>query len=439
MKSYLLSLQLILFLGLQTPHIAQAKLASFKAGFYISQNQDSVRGYVKLLSREFLQQTCVFKESKNAPEQVFEAKDILAYGFDGGKVYKALGFEEEKVFMELLQAGRLSLFRYNDRFFLEYGAPLRFSELKSTVKSYNEGYRVYREEQHEYAKVLAEAMADCPNVALPIGSGRKKLLMRERDLMEVVEQYHACFQEKVKQPDARPPFAIRQGILVGLGASSINYQANSPFDQPSTELRNIIYSIASTNYEGRLNPTFGVFVDVNSPRSLHGFGFRAEFTYSPLRFVGSNEYFDPSIQFTVRDEIELQLQRLALPLGVQKRLGANNSPFYLMLGISPQLYVSRRHYLLREALDLPPTGPAVINPEETISGRSVFELGLWSKLGVNLAPTHNGNLKLEIKGAYSRRSDAIYEGFFGFGPLEISRNIFQISSLSLMIAYEFDS
>ncbi|MEM6800644.1 MAG: hypothetical protein AAF696_04520 [Bacteroidota bacterium] len=437
MKSYLLRLRLIFILGLSLPYVAQAKVASFKHGFYVNQNQDSVRGYVKLMSRELLQQSCVFKKSKDAQEELMKPQDILAYGFEGGKVYQVRNAAEEGekwVFMELLQSGRLHLFRYDDRFFLEYGEPLTFAELKSTEKSYNEGYRVYREEQHEYAKVLAEAMADCPNIALPLESGRKRLLMRERDLMEVVEKYHACFQEKVKQPDSQPPFAIRQGILLGVGGSQLDYQVSSPFDIPSTDLTNIIHSIATTEYEGKINPSFGFFLDINSPRSLHGFGFRAELFYSPFTFGGNNEYIDPNSQLTIRDEIEIRLQRLALPLGIQKRLGASGSPFYAMLGISPELYVVRRYDLFREN----PPGQTIVSPQESIYGRDLFEFGFWSKLGINLTSLDKGSLKLEVKGEYSRSSDRIYEGILGFGASEIAQNVFTVYSLSLMVAYEFD-
>ncbi|MEM8886418.1 MAG: hypothetical protein AAGD28_00405 [Bacteroidota bacterium] len=409
--------------------------APFKPGYYVKASQDTTWGLVKVTAREESEKQCSFKGSESAEVQFFEADEIEAYGLTGSKVFRSRKVNDTtdlRVFMELLQNGRVNLYRYTDRFFLEYEQEQKFAELKSTVVSYNQGYRVYKETKHEYADVLKEAMADCPNVAYPISSGRRRLLIRQRDLMKVVEDYHNCFKERAKRPDPRENSILRVGFMTGFNVSRIAYSPRSPFTEINEFDDNSIYSVVNAEYEFSKAPAFGFSLDLDFPRNPSGIGFRGEFLYYPTRFNGNNEFFIPfATQSNIRDELEIRLQRISFPLGLKKRLGREGSPFYIILGIAPQFNVGRDFVLLRETESL--ANGMTFNTTNNLWSTNDFELALWGKFGFTIwGGQGSEKLNFELRMEHVSRNDNLFGGFSS-----VSRNRYQTQSLAAMFNYLF--
>lgn len=409
--------------------------AAFKPGYYVKTAQDTVWGLVKVSSREEFEKTCSFKGSLSDTVQVLSPEDISAYGITGTKIFRSQKVNDStdyRVFMELLQNGRVNLYRYTDRFFLEYDQNQKFEELKSTELTYNRGYRVYKETKHEYADVLKEAMADCPNVAYPISSGRRRLLIRERDLMKVVEDYHNCFRERAKRPDPRESSELRVGFMVGFNVSRIKFSPRSPFNSVNEFDDNSIYSLVNTDYESSMAPAFGFSLDLEFPRNRSGIGFRGEFMYYPTRFNGNNEFFIPfNTQSNIRDELEIRLHRISFPLGLKKRLGNESSPFYMIVGISPLFNVGRNFVIFRETEPL--NNPSGFNTTNNIWSTNDFELTMWGKFGFTLwGGQGNEKMNFELRLEHASRNDNLFGGF-----ASVSRNRYQTQSLSAMFNYLF--
>lgn len=409
--------------------------APFKPGYYVKTSQDTVWGLVKVATREESEKMCSFKGNESAEIQFFEADEIEAYGLTASKVFRSRKVNDTtdlRVFMELLQDGRVNLYRYTDRFFLEYDQNQKFAELKSTELTYNQGYRVYKETKHEYADVLKDAMSDCPNVAYPISSGRRRLLIRQRDLMKVVEDYHNCFKERAKRPDPRESSELRVGFMVGFNLSRIGFSPRSPFNEVNEFDDNSIYSIVNTDYEYSKAPAFGFSLDLDFPRNPSGIGFRGEFLYYPTRFNGTNDFFIPfATQSNVRDELEIRLQRISFPLGLKKRLGKEGSPLYIILGIAPQFNVGRNFVIFRETEPL--NGPRSFNTVNNVWSTNDFELALWGKLGFTLwGGQGSEKLNFELRAEHVSRNDNLFGGFSS-----VSRNRYQVQSFSAMFNYLF--
>ena len=409
--------------------------APFKPGYYVKAAQDTVWGLVKVTAREEFEKVCSFKGSESAEVQIFNADDILAYGLTASKVFRSRKVNDTTdlvVFMELLQNGRVNLYRYTDRYFLEYDQNQKFAELKSSVITYNQGYRVYKETKHEYADILKDAMADCPNVAYPISSGRRRLLIRERDLMKVVEDYHNCFKERVKRPDPREVSELRVGFMLGFNISRIDFSPRAPFNEVNEFDDNSIYSLVNTEYEISAAPAFGFSLDLDFPRNRSGIGFRGEFLYYPTRFSGNNEFFIPfGTQSNIRDELEIRMNRISFPLGLKKRLGKEGSPFYGIVGIAPQFNVGRNFVIFRESEPVNNTrGFSTIN---NVWSTNDFELALWGKLGLTVwGGQGSEKLNFELRIEHTSRNDNLFGGFSS-----VSRNRYQSQSVSAMFNYLF--
>lgn len=345
MKTYLLSLALILFFGLQVPNIVQAKAAILPPGAYRSETQS-------------------------------------------------------------------------------------FTEFQSKHKT-NKG------SAHKYLEALAEAMTDCPEIALAVGRRGGGLGLSERDLMEILAKHYDCFKEKTRPRESKPSSIFKKGILTGISRAKLVYTSKSPYDIPRRGFDNALHSLAAASYKNVIAPGFGIYIDVTNSESKHGFSFRGEFYYQSFTFRGTNTFFDPNFDTEIVDEIDVSFQRFSLPLGIRKRLGGNKSPAYIMLGISPQVFVGRRYTLFRESQQ-PPAGGG-FRPTQTIWGGNRAEIGFWSKLGINLTSIRSNSLNLEIKGEYSRRTDALSTERFSSLGRASNRNSFEVFVLSLVLAYDLAS
>lgn len=413
---------------------------SFKEGYYISQEGDTINGLVKVQPREQLGIKCLFKSDHAGTLQELEPNGILGYGFVGGKVFRSKTLKytsevEKLVFFELLLSGRLNLYRYRDRFFLEYGADNTFKELISSTSTTNVGYRVFKESNREYVDVLSEAMGDCDYLKSYLVGGRRRIEIEERPLMKLVNEYHNCVKETTVQPDPRPASRISIGSLVGVGQTALSYNIEEPFVSLEANTNTFIYSVLQTDYAVSRSPMIGVYADIAFPRAGAGLSLHAELKFMALKFSGDQAFSIPASNFNqahdVSDELEIRLNKLILPLGLLKSFGSENSRFYAGAGLSLQMNVGRKYMIWRESMFDNRTGN--ISQRENLRSRNTYEPGLWILGGVVLAKSDLNQLSIEFRAEQSGTNIRLDD--FLFDSRQTSR--YKIRALSVNLAYTF--
>lgn len=380
---------------------------AFKPGYYISTSGDSLQGYVKFGNRIANETYCLFKSDKKSPAEKFLPSDIKRYGVVGGKSFISRMFPEDSVedsfkgpiFMEILQEGRLGLFRYQDRFFLEYEEGTKFKELISSSVVKNIGYRVYREPKNEYIDILVDAMEDCPSVSLPIKKGHRRVELVEGELMKLMGEYHACLKESLVQPDIRPGMRIIVGSTIGGGETQISYRPAAEFQTLVPSTNSVIYSIVNTDYKESRSAMFGFFTNISFPRGYSGLSFHTEFLYQPLRFVGVKQFSVARSSFNdphdIMDELEIRLHKIIIPIGLRKTFGTGPRPFYLGGGISLHLNVGRNYIVYRDRF-FQDTGAQLLSTERPWAANNV-EPGLWAHAGMVISNTGDSQLSVEFR------------------------------------------
>jgi len=442
MQSKIIYLVILVFLGVGATVSPIYGQNAYLRGYYLNLQGDTLHGFVKIQSRKASTFQCLFKAEKKGKGKKLTPENIKGYGFEGGKVFLKRAIKDSsqqvsQVFMELLLTGRLKLFQLEQRFFLEYGDG-QFEELISSEKNVNTGYRVYKKTGHEYLEVLGRAMEDCRTVLIPISSGQRSLELNQKRLMQLIKDYHACFQEEIVQPDPRPAVRLSFASVLGVGRSSLHYKVSPSFKSfgSGANTNSAIYSLVNTEYTVSQSPLIGAFMSVRFPRSQSGLSIRAELLFQSMGFRGQNEFAVPNNQFNdpheISDELEIRLQKISLPIGFIKSIGGYNSLFYIGAGFDLQFNVARKYVILRE-MQFENSLRPFVNTERLDEQRSL-ELGVWAKAGVVLAKSSQNQLMLEFKVARLGRKNRFYD--YNFGG-RIMKTRYRIQSVSVNLAYEF--
>lgn len=428
-----------LIIGLSSP-AAQA-VNAYKPGFYLSLEGDSIRGYVKFNNRIVNEARCYFKSDRKSKPQKFTPTEITGYGIDDGKTFLSRRFPEDRVsfdkvdqsvFMELLQKGRLKLFRYQDRFFIEYDKGQKFRELISTVISKNIGYRVYEENLHEFIDVLEDAMGDCPSISKGLRAGHRRITLSERDLMKLMAEYHGCVRETLVQPDRRSGLKVSFGPVIGGGETQISYRPTNEYLSLKPTTNSAIYSLVNTEYTPSRSAMMGFFVDISFPRGFSGLGVHAEILYRPLQFLGENAFSisqnsrnDPH---DIEDELEIRLHKIIIPISLRKTFGTGPRPIYVGAGFNVHMNVGRTYILYRD-MNFTNTGTRFLSTERPWADNN-FEAGLWANIGWIFVNTGDRQLSFEFRVEQSSAKNRLNSWPNGPGT-----NRYQLRSASFVLSY----
>lgn len=182
---------------------------SFKKGFIVNLQNDTILGLVKEKRFEDLSKKVIFKTSKKAEIQSFYPKDIKGFAFKDGDVFESFDVHfqlstwetiSEKRFLSRLVFGEISLYELTDLnhpfFIKKEGGDLHLLCLRKTNKDI----------EKEYLEILKLLMEDCPAVIVS-----DNLPLKRTALIKLVHKYKskcttgypADKMEKAKSPVGR--------------------------------------------------------------------------------------------------------------------------------------------------------------------------------------------------------------------------------------------
>jgi hypothetical protein len=164
---------------------------SFKKGFVISPEGDTLHGLVREGSAESLSFSIDFKASRHAAVQHFSAEQIRAFGFQEGDYFEShfVHFTVKSKDGWQAQSGQRFLYRLVE-------GPLNLYELQDGqemplfIKKNGQALQLLcfdKEGQPEYRQVLQMAVADCPQLVFP-----EKIKLEAYAVQALVEHYNDC-------------------------------------------------------------------------------------------------------------------------------------------------------------------------------------------------------------------------------------------------------
>jgi hypothetical protein len=193
----------------------------FFPGYVVTLNNDTLRGSIQIKDRVFNSDNCVFRDASNTVQKLYIPGEINSYSVGNkGKFrsYKVTtNTNKRDVFLECLVNGKVSLYHFDDRYFME--AKGKVQEMVVTKSTVTEGDKVFTRELPLYKGILQTEMNDCSTIHQNIN----KTGFSRKELTELFIDYHKCIGEDFTtfESDAGK-INIRFGLSVAAIASSLD-------------------------------------------------------------------------------------------------------------------------------------------------------------------------------------------------------------------------
>ena len=247
---------LILFITLCLSTILCAQ-SNYEYGYIITNQQDTISGWINLRTNKNNQKRCEFKSDLNLAAKIYLPEDIAGYRFtNSGKYYVSreirINETSQKVFLEFLVKGIMSLYYYEDEvdyYFFE--KPDGKMEIINQQPERIEGMVAYQD--NKYKRQIQYLFRDYQSIA----QKADKLKFDQESMIGVVEEYHkevcttgeSCIIFKNEHPDDNG-LRCKFSIYTGLQISTYN------FDN---------YTQAAQS-KSNASPVLGVQVNLMNPR-----------------------------------------------------------------------------------------------------------------------------------------------------------------------------
>jgi hypothetical protein len=191
---------------------------NFLPGFVLTLNNDTIRGLVQFKDRSFNSDNCVFKEASNSNPKTYKPGEIKSYSIGNkGNFYShnvSTDVQMRNVFLECIVKGKVSLYNFDDRFFMESGG--RVKDIVVTKSTARQGDKVYTMDLPVYKGLLQTEMNDCPTIHQNISNTG----FTKKELTQLFIDYHKCIGEDFTTFESETgKIKVRFGLAVGFVAS----------------------------------------------------------------------------------------------------------------------------------------------------------------------------------------------------------------------------
>jgi len=275
---------ILLFLIMSKIILAQE---NYVKGYIITNNNDSITGMINFKTDEQNGQSCRFKLSETAPEQLFLPGDILEYRFiNEGKYYVSheviIDSIPRRVFLEYLVDGVMNLYFYRDA---KTHQDYYFFEDES-------GQVTSIEKNQHYIGALTYLFRDYPTIRKKLSKDSYSVAYRRGNMVELAKEYHkeTCspgqecivFTNDYKRQYLEFKFSAYAGFQI------MDYSIKR-FSLGITEetLSRIIYTPGSMN---SWYPTVGGRLFINNPRWTNSLGLLIDIGVSKIKGDAQNSF-----------------------------------------------------------------------------------------------------------------------------------------------------
>lgn len=165
---------------------------SYKSGYIVTNNNDTIYGLIKLRSNYLNNRSCNFKKVAEDSPELLSPSDIKAYKIENSKFYisKIISLRDTNrvVFLEFLLDGIVNLYYFKDiveeYFFIEKDNTLY--ELSNERKIITKDYDQFFWNSNQYIGALSYLFKESPELSDKI----KKTGFSYKSLIKITEDYH---------------------------------------------------------------------------------------------------------------------------------------------------------------------------------------------------------------------------------------------------------
>ncbi|GGG09128.1 outer membrane beta-barrel protein [Pontibacter amylolyticus] len=345
--------------------------SDFRPGYIVNLAGDTLSGYVDYKESRSNNKFCSFKPSKESHSQQLGVDAIRAYGFKGDKAYEAKQVktnEEEltKAFIEVLVKGRLSLYLYKARFFVEKD-PDQLLELTNTAEEvYVNNTRVMKR-SNEHIATLNTLMIDCQDQLNKI----EDVSLSQRSLVTLVKNYNQC----VAPEENRILKESKKWLVAKVGIAGSANTENLTFT--SSDRRLALYDHA--RFDKVYYPSVGLVLNIVSPRLKERLSLQTEAFYATYDYIGYSNYSSFSEDVYYRNDFALELTSLKLNAAFRYTFIDKATQPYFNLGVSNRLLLNNTASRIQES----ESGNTIQTSKHSDTFLNKYHMGMMAGLGAS--------------------------------------------------------
>lgn len=304
--------------------------SDFRDGYVVSVAGDTLQGQLNYKESRSNNSSCTFRPNENAATQKLSPDEIQAYGFMNDKAFqvktiKSLTGESITAFVEVLVRGRLNLYVYQSRFFIEK-APGELTELINTKQeTYIDDYTNAMKRSNEHIALLNTLMIDCPNFLDRIES----ISLSQKSLSALVKDYNNCVApgESISFKENKKWALVKVGVAASVNAEQLSFS--------SVDRMLALYENAK--FDQTLYPSVGFLLNLVSPRVSERFSFQAEAFVAKYKYTGTSDYVSFSDEFNYENDFKLSVTTLKFNTALRYTFVYKSIKPYINLGMSNKI------------------------------------------------------------------------------------------------------
>jgi len=326
---------LLFFFAYTITHLCFAQ-SDFRNGFIITNSKDTIRGMVDYREGARAYKLCNFQKLEGKNVISYQPGEIIGYGFNNDKFFESRQIEagdqiKTSVFLEVLITGFVSLFKYDNHYYIEKkDGELYKLEIEYKVKTIESG--TLNKKSYKHIGILNMLLYDC----IDMQSRSKHFYLSEKSLVHLVEEYNSCKNAPVDVYKINKPWVkLSIGLQGGLNVSNISFEVN---DSNLGHLRGVFTSSKS--------PALGLSMNLSSPRLNERISFQYDFIYSASRFYSFYETKNDSR--IEKNYIGINLKELKVPIGIRYTFPERKLTPFCNFGVSSIIHLNANSDWIQE-------------------------------------------------------------------------------------------
>lgn len=364
----------------------------YRKGYVITNAKDTLFGLVDYREGSKGYKSCDFKTSKGQNTTTYEPQSIIGYGFENDKFFqsKQISIKDQpskNVFLEIIVRGRVSLYKFEDTYFIEKGDD-GLQQLINETKEVTIDSKSVLKKTNRHISILNILLFDC----VEIRSKVDKVRLVEKSLTNLIEDYNRCKGHSEKSFKANKPWTKAiLGVTGGLNISKLNFDSYPGFDH------------LGGDFEVSKSPMIGVSLDISSPRLSERFSFQGDLLYLASKYYKYTLYkSSSSIQ---RNYVTKELLQLKIPVSLRYSFPKREYTPYVNVGFSSTIHLSSNSKWVQETESY---GVVKTKENDALAIRNK-QFGLWGGCGVVKSMNNKFNAFIELR----------YEHTDGIAPFSV--------------------
>ncbi len=255
---------------------------SYRAGYFITWENDTVHGLIDYRGEVRNSSFCSFKQDETSEPKRYEPSEIQAYRFDEGKYYISrsitLQGQEKQVFLEFLVNGIANLYFYRDlnnySYFIEDKNGEWLELTNDVITEQRDGKGAVQRSSNRYIGLLKATFADSHEIQPQID----RASLAHKSLINLTKSYHyyVCMddEECIVYEKKLPLMKVRVAPVVRSGVAFLSFVEG-------------IHS--NYNFNPIFYPSAGFLINASLPRMNEKLSFEVELDVNSYNFHGSYE------------------------------------------------------------------------------------------------------------------------------------------------------